>query len=250
MLRSTTSRPVSRPPATSRSKSSPSSPSFSRGRPGRVNNNPVDETIIRRMTQFRDKSHKEGRIDVYWLYDDGGLTLLLPHILSTRAKFSRCAWPNQYTRWWVVSGDGGQSLVHPPPCRCKLRVFFLSSSSSSSSEVEEEARVMAALLAKFRIEFQDVVLLADATRRPGRRTREEFRRLTQLPVAAARPVSRMQLLRGDSKSFSASSMESASSTEGGGGGGGVGGRNIISEEDLDRWVSVVSGCSPLPNVPN
>ena len=29
--------------------------------------------------------HKHtGHIDVYWLYDDGGLTLLLPYILTTR----------------------------------------------------------------------------------------------------------------------------------------------------------------------
>ncbi len=46
-------------------------------------------SIPRRMTQFRDRTRKEGTVDVYWLYDDGGLTLLLPHILSTRAKFAR-----------------------------------------------------------------------------------------------------------------------------------------------------------------
>ena len=31
-----------------------------------------------------------GTIDIYWLYDDGGLTLLIPHILHTRKKFSKC----------------------------------------------------------------------------------------------------------------------------------------------------------------
>jgi hypothetical protein len=27
---------------------------------------------------------RKGTIDVWWLYDDGGLTLLLPYILTTR----------------------------------------------------------------------------------------------------------------------------------------------------------------------
>ncbi len=60
---------------------------------------------------------------MYWLYDDGGLTLLLPHILSTRSRFSRC----------------------------RLRVFFL---SDRIDDLDAETRSMAALLAKFRIAFQ------------------------------------------------------------------------------------------------
>ena len=104
--------------------------------------NPIDERIIHRNTQFRDRTQKEGFIDVYWLYDDGGLTLLLPHILSTRSKFSKC----------------------------KLRIFFL---SNSNKNIEEEAKSMASLLVKFRIEFEDVVLLKDATRRPLRQTRSD-----------------------------------------------------------------------------
>ena len=67
---------------------------------------------------------KEGLIDVYWLYDDGGLTLLLPHILTTRAKFAKC----------------------------KLRVFFLSS-SDNSEHANDYAKNMEALLSKFRIDF-------------------------------------------------------------------------------------------------
>ncbi len=102
--------------------------------------NPIDEHVVRRMTQFRDKTHKEGVIDVYWLFDDGGLTLLLPHILTTRAKFAKC----------------------------RLRVFFL---SNNCNDVQAETKSMAALLNKFRIEFQDVILLADATKRPSKQTR-------------------------------------------------------------------------------
>lgn len=31
-----------------------------------------------------------GTIDVWWLYDDGGLTILIPYILSLRSQWSRC----------------------------------------------------------------------------------------------------------------------------------------------------------------
>ena len=120
---------------------------------------------------------KEGLIDVYWLYDDGGLTLLLPHILTTRAKFSKC----------------------------KLRVFFLSS-GDNSERANDYAKNMEALLSKFRIEFrvssvsifrgrrentllhsnlvifQDVILLTDATKRPSRETKDEFKQMISLPT--------------------------------------------------------------------
>jgi solute carrier family 12 sodium/potassium/chloride transporter 2 len=48
---------------------------------GREINN--SETV-KRMTQFRSEVPEEGFVDVYWLYDDGGLTLLMPYILTTR----------------------------------------------------------------------------------------------------------------------------------------------------------------------
>ena len=33
---------------------------------------------------------KRGTIDVWWLFDDGGLTLLIPHILSTKPYWQNC----------------------------------------------------------------------------------------------------------------------------------------------------------------
>lgn len=38
---------------------------------------------------FSSAQHN-GTIDVWWLYDDGGLTILIPYILSLRSQFSRC----------------------------------------------------------------------------------------------------------------------------------------------------------------
>ena len=32
-----------------------------------------------------------GYIDVWWLYDDGGLTLLVPYILTMRKQYHECA---------------------------------------------------------------------------------------------------------------------------------------------------------------
>jgi solute carrier family 12 sodium/potassium/chloride transporter 2 len=122
---------------------------------------------MHRLTQFRDKTSKEGFLDVYWLYDDGGLTLLLPYILSTRAKFSDC----------------------------KLRIFFL---SNNKTDLEAEAKKMATLLAKFRIEFEDVILLTDVTKRPSKQTKDDF---SQIIKIRNKPVT----------SLSTSSLESMAS---------------------------------------
>ena len=97
-----------------------------------------------------DKSPLEDTVDIYWLYDDGGLTLLLPHILHTRQKFSHC----------------------------KLRVFFL---CSQKDELDKETRAMVTLLTKFRIEANDVIIIPDATRTPRDDTKEQFERLVLAP---------------------------------------------------------------------
>lgn len=38
---------------------------------------------------FHNKQTK-GTIDVWWLYDDGGLTMLIPYIISMRSNWSNC----------------------------------------------------------------------------------------------------------------------------------------------------------------
>lgn len=50
-----------------------------------------DEAIMQSLSQYKAaKKVKEGTIDVYWLYDTGGLTLLLPFIINSRAMFAKC----------------------------------------------------------------------------------------------------------------------------------------------------------------
>lgn len=63
------------------------------------------------MNYFSIKQEK-GTIDVWWLYDDGGLSVLLPYILSTRQQ-----WRN-----------------------CKIRIFALLS-RENQSEIEEQKLV-------------------------------------------------------------------------------------------------------------
>ncbi|XP_039758585.1 bumetanide-sensitive sodium-(potassium)-chloride cotransporter isoform X1 [Pararge aegeria] len=85
------------------------------------------------VEQFTKK--QSGTVDVWWLYDDGGLTLLLPYILSTR-------------RAWAA---------------CPLRVFTL---ANKNTEMEIEERNMASLLSKFRIDYSALKMIPDITKKP------------------------------------------------------------------------------------
>ena len=81
-----------------------------------------------------------------WLYDDGGLTMLLPYLLSTRSQY-------EYNI---------------------LRVFTL---ANRKDELDLEKRNMAALLSKFRIDFQDVTVVPDIIKPPKQETVKEFENL-------------------------------------------------------------------------
>ena len=109
--------------------------------------NPVSQDVIQDLNQFQ-RTKRTGTIDVWWLYDDGGLTLLLPYILTTRQQFSGC----------------------------HLRVFSL---SNKKDELDRETRNMAALMAKFRIEFSSVIVIPDVTKRAKDETRNVFNGLLE-----------------------------------------------------------------------
>ncbi|XP_077555492.1 solute carrier family 12 member 2-like [Haemaphysalis longicornis] len=102
----------------------------------------VPKTVLQSVNQFQRKQ-KKGSIDVWWLYDDGGLTMLIPYLLSTRSQFSSC----------------------------NLRVFAL---ANKKYELDKEQRNMAALLSKFRIEYSDVTVIPDIVKPPQASTKEEF----------------------------------------------------------------------------
>uniref|UniRef100_A0A914VZI6 Solute carrier family 12 member 2 n=1 Tax=Plectus sambesii TaxID=2011161 RepID=A0A914VZI6_9BILA len=109
------------------------------------------ETVVQRelmaMTNRFQRKIKRATVDVWWLYDDGGLTLLIPHLLTV---------PKSYLE------------------NAKLRVFTVASSRSS---IELEQRSMASLLSKFRIEFADVIIIPDITKEPHSATLADWEKL-------------------------------------------------------------------------
>uniref|UniRef100_T1JEV4 Bumetanide-sensitive sodium-(Potassium)-chloride cotransporter n=1 Tax=Strigamia maritima TaxID=126957 RepID=T1JEV4_STRMM len=102
----------------------------------------VPREVLAAHSQFQRKQ-KKGTIDVWWLYDDGGLSMLIPYILTTRKQWRSC----------------------------KLRVFAL---ANRKDELDEEQRNLAALLSKFRINYSDVIVIPDVQKRPQESSKAEF----------------------------------------------------------------------------
>ncbi|CAN0318862.1 unnamed protein product [Lampetra fluviatilis] len=96
--------------------------------------NAADQKLLDGSSQFQRRQGK-GTIDVWWLFDDGGLTLLIPYILTTKKKW----------------GD------------CKIRVFI----GGKINRIDHERRMMATLLSKFRIDFSDIQVLGDINSKPS-----------------------------------------------------------------------------------
>ncbi|MEQ2214223.1 hypothetical protein XENOCAPTIV_023751 [Xenoophorus captivus] len=64
----------------------------------------MNERLMEASGQFKKKQPK-GTIDVWWLFDDGGLTLLIPYILTTRKK-----WKDSKLRIFIA-GQLGRSEI-------------------------------------------------------------------------------------------------------------------------------------------
>ncbi|XP_063980220.1 bumetanide-sensitive sodium-(potassium)-chloride cotransporter isoform X1 [Diachasmimorpha longicaudata] len=94
------------------------------------------------------KKHKRGVIDVWWLYDDGGLTILLPYIISTRANWEHC----------------------------KMRIFALANHKQDIGAQEKE---MAEIMAKFRIKYESLKMVDDISVQPMEETQDFFNKLIE-----------------------------------------------------------------------
>ncbi|XP_062614460.1 solute carrier family 12 member 3-like [Saccostrea cucullata] len=92
-------------------------------------------------SRFQEVQH--GSIDVWWLFDDGGLTLLIPYILSKRK-----VWKN-----------------------CKLRIFC--AGTKKGNQYQDEVR-MSSLLAKFRIEYSQLTVIPDLWKKPSLTMYKDF----------------------------------------------------------------------------
>ncbi|KAK2506070.1 hypothetical protein MC885_004979 [Smutsia gigantea] len=95
--------------------------------------NVADQKLLEASTQFQKKQGKS-TIDVWWLFDDGGLTLLIPYLLTTKKKWKDC----------------------------KIRVFI----GGKINRIDHDRRAMATLLSKFRIDFSDIMVLGDINTKP------------------------------------------------------------------------------------
>jgi solute carrier family 12 sodium/potassium/chloride transporter 2 len=89
---------------------------------------PINPTykVVTMPSRFSQKQG-EGTIDIYWLYDDGGLSLLFPYLLSQDSKWSRS----------------------------RLRIF----TASSTRHIDSATLRMTTLLRKFRIDVSSVTEL-------------------------------------------------------------------------------------------
>ncbi|KAJ7994813.1 hypothetical protein DPEC_G00253360 [Dallia pectoralis] len=94
----------------------------------------VNDRLMSINTQFQRKQG-QGTIDVWWLFDDGGLTLLLPYILTTRKKFKDC----------------------------KMRIFIAGQPGRTELDKEE----MKSLLVKFRIKCAEILVIDDFSQKPS-----------------------------------------------------------------------------------
>ena len=101
-----------------------------------------DTAVVKSMTQFKGVDKVDGFIDVYWLYDDGGLTLLLPYILTTRKKFEKA----------------------------QLRIFIL----GADKDISQDLNNMEEMMFRLRINCHQITVLSEADQYPGKATRDEF----------------------------------------------------------------------------
>uniref|UniRef100_A0A670Z5R0 Solute carrier family 12 member 1 n=1 Tax=Pseudonaja textilis TaxID=8673 RepID=A0A670Z5R0_PSETE len=103
-----------------------------------------NQRLLEASVQFK-KNQGKGSIDVWWLFDDGGLILLIPYILTLRKKWKDC----------------------------KLKIF----TGGKVTRLEEEK--MASLLSKFRIKFADINIIGDINMKPSKESWKFFEEMIE-----------------------------------------------------------------------
>ena len=111
------------------------------------------------------KEKQRGTIDVWWIYDDGGLTVLIPYLLSLHR-----AWKH-----------------------CKLR--FFSADIRSKHELSPQRLRMANLLKKFRIDASCVEQTEGISKKPSKESIDAFRRLPVQQELGDAPIDDPKVLR-------------------------------------------------------
>ncbi|MBN3318382.1 S12A2 protein, partial [Atractosteus spatula] len=108
--------------------------------------NANDQKLLEASTQFQKKQGK-GTVDVWWLFDDGGLTLLIPYLITNKKKWKDC----------------------------KIRVFI----GGKINRIDHDRRTMATLLSKFRIDFSDITVLGDINTKPKKENFAAFEEMIE-----------------------------------------------------------------------
>ncbi|KAI1905148.1 hypothetical protein AGOR_G00013150 [Albula goreensis] len=108
--------------------------------------NLADQRLLEASQQFLRKQGK-GTVDVWWLFDDGGLTLLIPYLLTNKKRWKDC----------------------------KIRVFI----GGKINRIDHDRRAMATLLSKFRIDFSDINVLGDINTKPKKENVVAFEELIE-----------------------------------------------------------------------
>ncbi|XP_038589086.1 solute carrier family 12 member 2 isoform X2 [Micropterus salmoides] len=108
--------------------------------------NVSDQRLLEASQQFQKKQGK-GTVDVWWLFDDGGLTLLIPYLLTNKKRWKDC----------------------------KIRVFI----GGKINRIDHDRRAMATLLSKFRIDFSDITVLGDINTKPKKEHVSAFEELIE-----------------------------------------------------------------------
>ncbi|XP_061836715.1 solute carrier family 12 member 2 isoform X2 [Nerophis lumbriciformis] len=108
--------------------------------------NVCDQRLLEASQQFQKKQGK-GTVDVWWLFDDGGLTLLIPYLLTNKKRWKDC----------------------------KIRVFI----GGKINRIDHDRRAMATLLSKFRIDFSDITVLGDINTKPKKEHVAAFEELIE-----------------------------------------------------------------------
>ncbi|XP_043952797.1 solute carrier family 12 member 3-like isoform X2 [Gambusia affinis] len=101
-----------------------------------------DEGSSDQMNTVFQSNQGKKTIDVYWIADDGGLTLLVPYLITRR----KC---------WR---------------RCKVRVFTV----GDEQNMEKGRDEMIALLKRFRLDVSEVIVMTDIEKRPHPKSLSRF----------------------------------------------------------------------------
>ena len=107
----------------------------------------VNKKAIKATRLFQSVQSKDKTIDVWWLFDDGGLSILIPYLLSTRKEWSEC----------------------------RMRIF----TGGKKERIDQDKRKMAQLLTKFRISFEDVIVIGDINLKPKKQSIENFEKMIE-----------------------------------------------------------------------